>query len=137
MRTRRLLTPLLALVIGSALLAGCGSSSSTTKPAYCSALSSLQASIKNLPDTVKQGTSALQTTFVTAQQQVTTLVNSGKSELSSETAAVKSSFDTLAGTVKQVQSSSSVGAIAQLPGEVSAFETAIKNFASAAKSKCG
>ena len=128
---------LVALVIGGALLAGCGSSS---KPSYCSPVSKVENAIKSLPsvDQIKKnGVGTLKTAVSQLQQDATTAVNQAKSDFSSQTTALKSSVDALSSTVKQIAGSPSALTIAQLPAELSAVSTAAKNLQSAVSSKCG
>ena len=131
---------LVAMVIGGALLAGCGSSSSSSsEPAYCSAVSSLESSVKALPsvDEVKQnGVSELKSALMKVQQDTATVVAEAKSAFSSQTTALKSSVDTLSGTVDQITGSPTPQVIAQLPAEISAVATNAKNLQSAVSSKC-
>ena len=132
---------LVALVIGGALLAGCGSSGSSTsnQPAYCSAISSLESSVKALPsaDDVKQnGVSELKSALTKVQQDTATVVAEAKSAFSSQTTALKSSVDTLSSTVDQITGSPTPQVIAQLPAEISAVATNAKNLQSAGSSKC-
>ena len=136
-RNRTALLALLALVIGGALLAGCGSSS---KPAYCSPVSKVENAVKSLPtvdDIKKNGVGTLKTALTQLQQNATTAVNQAKTDFSTQTTALKSAVDALAATVKQVTSAPSVQTLAQLPAELSAVGTAAKNLQSAVSSKCG
>ena len=128
---------LLALLIGGALIAGCGSSS---KPAYCDPVTKTENAIKSLPtaeDVKKNGVETLKSDLSTLQQNATTAVNQAKSDFSTETTALKSSVDALANTVKQIASSPSAQTLAQLPAQLSAVSTAGKNLQSAVSSKCG
>jgi hypothetical protein len=129
---------LLALLICGALLVGCGSSSS--KPAYCSAVSKVESALKSLPsaeDVKKNGVGTLKSAFSQLQQNATTAVNQAKSDFSSQTTALKSSLDALSSTVTQIASSPSAQTIAQLPAQLSAVGTAAKDLQSAVSSKCG
>jgi outer membrane murein-binding lipoprotein Lpp len=128
---------MVALSVYTALIAGCGSSSS--KPDYCSSLSSLEASIKALPstDVVKNGTSALESALKKVQSDANAVVSGAKSDFPNETSALKSSIDALSTTVKQLTSSPSAATLAQVPGQVTAVANAVKGFTSAASSKCG
>lgn len=133
------MTRMLALVlfaVSGVLLAGCGGSS---KPSYCSAVSSLESSIKAVPSTniVKNGTSALASAFSKVQSDATAVVSAAKSDFPNETSALTSSVNALSRTVKQVASSPTAATIVQLPAEVSALSSAAKNFSSATASKCG
>lgn len=136
-RARTAGVALLALLIGGALLAGCGSSS---KPAYCSTVSKVENALKSLPsaeDVKKNGVGTLKSAFSQLQQDATTAVNQAKSDFSGQTTALKSSLDALSSTVKQIASSPSAQTIAQLPAQLSAVGTAAKDLQSAVSSKCG
>jgi hypothetical protein len=128
---------LLALLIGGALIAGCGSSS---KPAYCDPVTKTENAVKSLPtaeDVKTNGVGTLKSALSTLQQNATTAVNQAKSDFSTQTTALKSSVDALANTVKQIASSPSAQTLAQLPAQLSAVSTAAKNLQSAVSSKCG
>ena len=135
---RRLaLAALLAVLISGVLLAGCGSSS---KPSYCDPITKAEDAIKSLPtaqDVKKNGVGTLSSALSTLQQDATNAVNQAKSDFSSQTTALKNSVDTLSRTVKQLVSSPSVSALAQLPAQLSAVATNGKNLQSAVASKCG
>ena len=91
---------LLALLIGGALLAGCGSSS---KPAYCDPVNKTEDAVKSLPtaqDVKANGVGTLKSALSTVQQNATTAINQAKSDFSTQTTALKSSVDALANTVK-------------------------------------
>ncbi len=126
---------LVSLALFAGLIAACGGSS---KPSYCSSVSSLESSIKALPSTnvIQNGVSALETAVSKVQSDAQTAVNAAKSDFPSETSALKSSVDTLSATAKQAASSPSPATLVQLPAQVSAVVTAAKNFQSATKSKC-
>ncbi len=127
---------LLALLIGGALLAGCGSS----KPAYCSPVSKVENAVKSLPtvdDVKKNGLGTLKSALLQLQQNATNAVNQAKSDFSSQTTALKSAVEALSSTVKQIVGTPSLQTLAQLPAELSAVGTAAKNLQSAVSSKCG
>ena len=130
---------LIALLIAGALLAGCGSSGSSSKPAYCSAVSDLESSVKTLPsadEVKKNGVSTLKSALTEVQQDTATVVTEAKSEFSSQTTALKTSVDTLSSTVKQIGSSPTPQAIAQLPAQLAAVTTSAGNLQSSVSSKC-
>jgi hypothetical protein len=131
-------TIVVGLMIVGLLVAACGGSGSG-KPSYCSAVNNLKSSIKALPstDVVANGTNALKSAFSKVQDNAAAAVNAAKSDFPNETAAMKSSVDTLSNTVKQLKSSPSAATAAQLPSQVSAVVTSVQNFTKAASSKCG
>jgi len=135
-RPRQTVETLAALVLCTGAVAACGGSS---KPSYCSAVSNLESSIKALPSTniVQNGLSGLESAMTKVQSDAQTAVNDAKSDFPTETSALKSSIQTLATTVKTAVSTPTPATIAQIPAQVSAAATAITNFQSATKSKCG
>jgi hypothetical protein len=124
-----------AVVLSATAIAACGGSS---KPSYCSSVSTLESSIKALPSTnvIQNGVSALESAVSKVQTEAQTAVNDAKSDFPTETSALKSSVDTLSATVKKAVSSPSPATLVQLPAQVSAVVTAANNFQSATKSKC-
>ncbi len=136
-----------AFLVCVCMLSACGSSSSSTtaanatasKPAYCATLTSLEQSVKALTAVrpTKNGTGALQSAFTQVANQATALAGQVKSEFSTQTEALKKSVATLSSTVKQIASSPTKANLSQIPGEVAAVSTAVKNLASAASPKCG
>jgi hypothetical protein len=127
---------LVAVSIAAAVLAGCGGSS---KPSYCSAVTELENSIKALPttDVIKNGTSGLQSALTKVENNAKSVVDAAKSDFPNETNAVKSSVDSLSSSIKQLGSSATPAAIAQVGVQASAVVTAVKDLVSATSSKCG
>jgi hypothetical protein len=128
---------LLALLIGRALIAGCGSSS---KPGYCNAVTKTENAVTSLPtasDVKTNGVGTLKTAVSTLQQNATAAINQAKSDFSTQTTALKNSVDALANTVKQSASTPTRQTLAQLPIQLSAVGAAAKNLQGAASSKCG
>ncbi|MGO9789437.1 MAG: hypothetical protein ACLP8S_07910 [Solirubrobacteraceae bacterium] len=136
-RLRPAVLGLLALLVGGALLAGCGSSS---KPAYCAPLSKVENAIKSLPsvnEVTKNGVGTLKTAVLQLQQNATAAVNQAQSDFASQTTALKTSVEALTNTLQEIAATPSLQTLAQLPAELSAVGTAAKNLQSAASSKCG
>ncbi len=133
MRTR---SGLVALAL-TAAVTGCGSTTAS-KPAYCTNVANLKASIKALPNTnvVQNGVSALEASVNKVKTDAEAVVSSAKSEFSGETTALKTAVDTLSTTVKQATASPSVSTLALIPAQASAVVTAAKNLESAVSSKC-
>jgi predicted PurR-regulated permease PerM len=136
-RASAVVLALVALLIGGALLAGCGGSS---KPAYCDPVTKVENAIKSLPtvqDVKNNGVGTLTSALSTLQQKAATAVNQAKSDFSSQTTALKNSVDALSSTVKQLTGTPSAQTLALLTAQLSAVGTAAKNLQSAVSSKCG
>jgi hypothetical protein len=122
--------------LGVLLLGGCGS-----KPAFCTHVSELEKSVQSLGSLNAQaGVSGLEADLKKVDSSARAVVSSAKSEFPTQTAAVEKSVGALDATVKELSSASTTqartAAIAKLPGEVSAVDTALSEFSSATKSKC-
>jgi hypothetical protein len=135
---RRLIGALaVAAVFGAVVvLAGCGGSS---KPSYCSKLTTLKQSVKDLPstDVVGNGVNALTANIDKVVNNAHAVVDSAKSDFPTETQAITAAVDSLQTTVKQLQSGASATLALQAASNVSALATSVKNFSSATSSKCG
>jgi hypothetical protein len=136
-RRGRLLAVLPVGLLGVLLLGGCGSS----KPAFCSHVSELEKSVQSLGSlNAQSGVSGLEADLKKIDSSAKAVVSSAKSEFPTQTAAIEKSVTALDNTVKELSSATTTGArnaaIAKLPGEVSAADTAFSEFSSAAKSKC-
>jgi hypothetical protein len=122
------------LAVGVAGLAGCGGSS---KPKYCTARSDLQTSIKGLTSlSATSGVSGLQAQVTKIENDITTLVNSAKSDFPTETAAMKSSLDTLTSSVQSLGSSPSAGQIATVATNAASVVSSATAFINASSAKC-
>ncbi len=114
-------------------LAGCGSST----PAYCSARTNLENSIKGLTSLKpSSGISGLQAQAKTIESDATALVSAAKSDFPSETSAIKTSVDTLQMAVKSLPSSPSVTQIASITADAASVVSSVTSFVDASKSKC-
>jgi hypothetical protein len=114
-------------------IAGCGSS----KPAYCSARSNLENSIKGLTSlNASSGVSGLEAQLQKIQTAATSLVNSAKSDFPNETSAITSSLDALMSTVKGLSGTPSASQIATVAKQASDFASSVQTFTSATSSKC-
>ncbi len=121
------------VAVGLIALAGCGSS----KPAYCSALTNLENSVKGLTSlNASSGISGLQSQLKKIQSDATALVNSAKSDFPNQTSAIKSSVDALASAVKALPSNPSAGQIATVTGQATSVVNSVKSFSDASSSKC-
>ncbi len=119
--------------VGLVALTGCGSS----KPAYCTDRTNLENSVKGLTNlNPSSGVSGLQSQLKKIQSNSTALVNSAKSDFSSETSAIKTSVASLESAVKGLGSSPSAGQIASVTTAATGVVNAVKNFTDASSSKC-
>lgn len=123
------------LVVFSMLVAtGCGS-----KPAYCTDLTTLQNSVKDLPsEATSGGVSGLQSQLKTVEANAKTLVASAKSDFPTQSSAVESSINQLTTSVNSLASESkpSAASIAALGLNASAAVKSVNDFTSATQSKC-
>jgi hypothetical protein len=114
-------------------LAGCGSS----KPAYCSARTNLENSIKGLTGlNLSGGISGLEAQLKKIQTDANELVSKAKGDFPSETSAIKSSVDALTTTVGSISGTPSASEIATVASNASNVATSIKNFMDTTSSKC-
>ena len=121
-------------VLGLVGLAGCGSSS---KPAYCSARTSLENSIKQVTSlSPSSGIGALEAAFTNIKTDANTVISQAKGDFPSETSAIKSSVDSLTTAVSALESNPSPGNIATVTGAASNVVNSFKSFVDASKSKC-
>lgn len=126
------LPAVLALALAGA--AGCGGDD---KPDYCSKRSALEASVKDLPSTVKSGgTGGLQTQLQTVESDANAMIDSAKSDFPSETSALESNIQQLKSTVDGLSSSPSATQVAAVAVDARAVVTAAKSLTDATKSAC-
>jgi hypothetical protein len=125
--------PVLLCLAAAPLLAACGSS----KPSYCSKVSDLQQSVKDLANVkvIQNGTSAVTNAIDKVKTNANGAIDAAKSDFPSETSALTSSVDGLATSVKQL-SSAPASAIPAIPGQIAAVTTAVTNLVNATQSKC-
>jgi esterase/lipase len=123
------------LVAGAVVLAGCGSS----KPSYCSSLTTLKQSVKDLPstDVIKNGTNALKTNVDKVVNNAHAVVNAAKKDFPAETGAITTAIDSLQTTVNQLEKGTSPTLVVQAASNVASLATSVKNFSSTASTKCG
>ena len=134
-----------ALVAGVAAVAGgCGGSS---KPAYCESLATLHKSIDSLTSSLNlnEGVSGLvnqlkklesEGTVNKIESQAQTVVSEAKSHYSSQTAAIKSSFDKLASDVKALSSPPTIEELSALATDGGAAVSSVQALRSATKNAC-
>jgi hypothetical protein len=132
---RRLLAVAAISATAFGALGGCGGSS---KPGYCSDLSSLKDSVNGLTgvDLKSGGLGALQSQFQKVESDAKALVASAKSDFPAETSAITSSVSKLSSAVGQLPSSPSAQQLAQIAIDVSGVTSAFKSFSSATSSHC-
>jgi hypothetical protein len=118
-RRRWVLVPAAALVLAT-LSAGC-SSSSSSKPAYCTAASQLKTSVQDLGN-------------VSINVHDLSSVNAAVSKV--QTTALKNSLSSLETAVKSAMSQPSVTTVAAVVSSVTQVKTAADNVQAAVKGKC-
>ncbi len=137
MRARLPVMVILSLALAAAGLAaaGCGSSS---KPAYCSDVSTLQQSVDDLGNIQLNSNtlSTLQTDLQTVQTNADAVVSSAKADFPSQTSALKSSVTMLSNSIKQLPASPTAQQLLPLTVEINSVVTAAKNLSSATSSSC-
>jgi cytochrome c556 len=119
-------------------LAGCGSSSSDTKPAYCNDRAALQKSVSGITGiSLNAGAiSQLQTQLKSVQSDAQHLLSSAKGDFPTESGAVANATDDLSNSVKSLQSSPSPQAVADVATGVKGVVDSVKQFMSATESAC-
>jgi len=121
-------------VLGLVALAGCGTS---TKPAYCSARTSLENSIKQVTSlTPSSGIGALEAAFTNIQTEANTVISQAKGDFPNQTSAIKSSVDSLTTAVSALESNPSPTNIATVTGAAGNVISSFNSFLDASKSKC-
>ena len=137
-----LLLPAAVLVL-SGLAAGCSSSGSTessssSKPAYCTAASQLKTSVHNLGNVnvATNGLSSLQTALSKVQTSANTFAADAKSAYPSQTTALKNSLSSLDTAIKSAKGQPPLTAAAAVVPAVTQVKTSASNLQSAVKGKC-
>ncbi len=121
-------------LVGLVALAGCGSS----KPAYCSARTNLDNSIKGLTSlNASSGLSGLEAQLKKIQTDAATVVSKAKSDFPNQTSALKTSMDSLTSAVKSLTANPSAAQIAAVASSASSVVSSVKSFVDATSSKCG
>ena len=135
-----LLLPAAVLVL-SGLATGCnssGSSSGSSKPAYCTAASQLKTSVHNLGNVSvsKNGLSSLQTALSKVQTSANTFAADAKSAYPAQTTALKNSLSSLETAIKSAKGQPPLTAAAAVVPAVTQVKTSASNLQSAVKGKC-
>jgi hypothetical protein len=129
----------LALVAGTVALTGCSSSSSTSSgpPAYCSARTNLENSIKGLTSlNASSGVSGLKSQVAAIENNASKLVDQAKGDFPSQTSAITSSVNALKSSVAGLSSSPSATQIATITKDAGSVVSSVASFMSASSSKC-
>jgi hypothetical protein len=127
----RLWVPLIcAAAITVVALAGCGSS----KPAYCTARSNLENSVKGLTSV---GISGLKSQMSKIESDANALVESAKSDFPNETSAISSSVNTLKNSVAALPSNPSAAQVATVTKDAANVASSVKTFYNSTSSQCG
>jgi hypothetical protein len=130
------LSALLAVGAACSLLAACGSSS---KPAYCSAVSDFKDALSGLTDVqiTQNGVSGLTTAVGKVESSGKQLVSEAKSEFGPETTALSGSLTALGATVSQLTDSQTrKAALVALPAQVQAVKGSFDTLSNSVASKC-
>jgi hypothetical protein len=106
---------ILALAVACALvpiLAGCGGSSSSSKPAVCQDLSSFESAVKDLTNlnVSQNGLSSVKPALQKVEQTGTKLVDSAKKQFGSAAQDLESALKNLGSTIQSLGQASSVSA---------------------------
>ena len=135
--TRRWLLFPAAVLVLSGLAAGC-SSSSSSKPAYCTAASQLKTSVQDLGNVNinVHDLSSVNTAVSKVQTDATTFASEAKSAYPSQTTALKTSLSGLQTAVKSAMSQPSLTTVAAVVSSVTQVKTAASNLQTAVKGKC-
>jgi hypothetical protein len=141
---------LIACIVAIGALVGCSSASTTSistsstassaaggKPGYCADRAALENAIKGLTSLSSSSTvSALKSQVNAIATAATDLVNSAKGDFPNETSAIKSSVDTLKGSVQNLPSNPSAGQIATVTKDAAAVLASVTAFMVATGGKC-
>jgi hypothetical protein len=126
----------LAAGAGAVALTGC-SSGSSGPPAYCSARTNLENSIKGLTSlNASSGVSGLKAQVNDVANNATKLVDAAKGDFPSQTSAITSSVNTLKSSVATLSSSPSAAQIATVTKDAGNVVSSVSSFMSASSSKC-
>ena len=123
----------LAIAALAVPLTGCG------KPSYCSKVSDLKGSVKQIKnvDPLSTGSNSIVHTVNQIEKNTNAVVSSAKSDFPSQTQALSSTYSALKGTVTQVSAGqTSKATLTTLAVQVNAFANAVDDFKTATNSKC-
>lgn len=125
-----------AALAAAVALSACGGSS---KPAYCSARSDLQQSIKDLGNVKvaeQGGVQKLKAQLGAIESNANKVVSSAKSDFQSETSAIQSSLSGLKTALQQLPSSPSATQVAAVAASAKSLVNSVQGFVKATDSKC-
>lgn len=109
----------------------------SSKPAYCSDLSNLQSSIKDLTSlNASSGVSGLKTQLKTIESDAAKVVSSGKSDFPSQASAIRSSVAELQSAVKALPSSPSAKQLGSVATAAASVIVSVRSFTEVADTKC-
>ena len=136
--TRRWLLLAAAVLALSGLAIGCSSSSTSSKPAYCTAASQLKTSVHNLGNiTINiHDLSSVTTAVSKVSSDAATFASEAKSAYPSQTTALKNSLTGLETAITSAKAQPSLTTIAAVVAAVTQVKTSAGNLQSAAKGKC-
>jgi hypothetical protein len=134
-RLSRVLLCTLVVAIAAIALSACGGSS---KPSYCSSVSNLKKSVKDLTNVnvLQNSVSSLTSALTTIESNAKSAVADAKGDFPSQTTAVTNSVNALANSVKQISGTPTPSSIRKIGQEVAAVVNSVETFASATSSKC-
>ena len=135
--TRRWLLLPAAVLALSGLATGC-SSSTSSKPAYCTAASQLKTSVHNLGNiTINiHDLSSVNTAVSKVSSDAKTFASEAKSAYPSQTTALNNSLTGLNTAIKSAQGQPSLTTIAAVVSSITQVKTSAGNLQSAAAGKC-
>jgi hypothetical protein len=122
--------PTCAAAIAVVALAGCGSST----PAYCTARTSMETSVKGL---TSADISELKSQLTKIESDANALVQSAKSDFPNETSAISSSVSALKNSVTALPANPSAAQIATVTKDAANVASSVKSFTDATSSQCG
>jgi hypothetical protein len=127
-----------AVLALTAPAAGCSSSSSSSKPAYCAAASQLKTSVQALGNVNinVHDLSSVNTAVSKVQADAKTFVSEAKSAYPSQTTALQNSVSSLGTAVKSAMAQPSLTTVAAVVSSVTQVKTAADNAQTAVKGKC-
>jgi hypothetical protein len=123
-----------AVLAGSGLTAGCGSS----KPAYCAAAASLKTSVSDLGhvDVAQNGLASLQAAVNSVASNAATFAADAKAAYPSQTTALKNSLSGLASAIKSAKGQPTTTAVAAVASAVTQVKTSATSLQSGVSGKC-